>query len=641
MQGRFDLPHGLEIVQGHEVEAEAVELVFLRPVADRVDHVLAEHRALRGRLVAAAAAVRGAAVVCEAVVIIGDDAVEIGIETEGMVVHHVHHHADPGLVQALHHLLELVHAHRAVIGVGGVAALGDVVVLRVVAPVELRRVRALVHGGVVVDRLEVDVRDPEILQVVQADRLARGVRKARLGEGEVLAGIARAGDRVGEVAHVHLPDHGVGVGAQFALELRGAEALRIGRAEVDHHAALAVHAGRAGVGIHGLPRAEAGRDGVGVIGPVPAGINGGPHALFALFHRELGKGLAALARFEQPQRDRARRRGPELEFRLAAADRRAEVVAVIDVLRDEFLAVENVRRHGGDAAVARDLHGIAAGEVERLGERDRPEHDLVAEAAQALERESPVAVKHADLVERGDARRGGYDIADLRRGEDARHFEHADGIQSQATVLAGILHLLAADEIDLGALARESGEAVSVEVLCRAAPGAPAGLGAVAPDDEADLFDLHRHVQDHLAAVGAGVEELAVALLSGVPDPDVAVFIALVRTLPVKRQLTAAGLGRERVFLLRRGGTPARFRFGGRLRGRSLLRRGSGRGAAAREQREQQQRREHEGEYPVRFHGRSPLFKFIRRFCRRMRGKKRSVQSASSLFSAARRMLRQ
>ena len=52
----------LGIVQAHQVEPEAVDVVLLRPVEDGVDEVPPRHGALAGKLVAAAAAVGKAAV---------------------------------------------------------------------------------------------------------------------------------------------------------------------------------------------------------------------------------------------------------------------------------------------------------------------------------------------------------------------------------------------------------------------------------------------------------------------------------------------------------------------------------------------------------------------------------------------------
>jgi hypothetical protein len=54
----------------------------------------------------------------------------------GVVVDHVHAHAQAKVVQRLHHQAELADARGAVIGVHGVAAFGRVEVIGVVAPVE-------------------------------------------------------------------------------------------------------------------------------------------------------------------------------------------------------------------------------------------------------------------------------------------------------------------------------------------------------------------------------------------------------------------------------------------------------------------------------------------------------------------------
>ena len=35
--------HGLDVMDGHEVETEAIDMVFLHPPLERLDHVLAEH----------------------------------------------------------------------------------------------------------------------------------------------------------------------------------------------------------------------------------------------------------------------------------------------------------------------------------------------------------------------------------------------------------------------------------------------------------------------------------------------------------------------------------------------------------------------------------------------------------------------
>ena len=95
-------------------------------------------------------------------------------------------------MEGLDHLLELVHSDLPVVGVGGVAALGGVVVLRVVAPVELGLIQlVLLDGGVVVDRLQVHVGHAQSLHIVHAHGLAGTIGEAGLREGQVLAGVLR------------------------------------------------------------------------------------------------------------------------------------------------------------------------------------------------------------------------------------------------------------------------------------------------------------------------------------------------------------------------------------------------------------------------------------------------------------------
>ena len=69
--------HGLHIMEGHQVKPEAVQPVFLRPVADAVHNVFPAHDPVGGRFVAAAAAVGRAAVGIEAVIVIGNNPVQV------------------------------------------------------------------------------------------------------------------------------------------------------------------------------------------------------------------------------------------------------------------------------------------------------------------------------------------------------------------------------------------------------------------------------------------------------------------------------------------------------------------------------------------------------------------------------------
>ncbi len=83
-----------------------------------------------------------------------------------MVIDDVHDHADAVVMQRLHHLLELVYPHFAVVRVRRVAALGYIVVLRVVAPVELCARTGLIDSGEIVNRLQVNVGDAQLPELV-------------------------------------------------------------------------------------------------------------------------------------------------------------------------------------------------------------------------------------------------------------------------------------------------------------------------------------------------------------------------------------------------------------------------------------------------------------------------------------------
>ena len=53
MKTLADLVHGIDVMDGHEVEAESVDMILLHPPLERLDHILAEHRLLRRSLVTA------------------------------------------------------------------------------------------------------------------------------------------------------------------------------------------------------------------------------------------------------------------------------------------------------------------------------------------------------------------------------------------------------------------------------------------------------------------------------------------------------------------------------------------------------------------------------------------------------------
>ena len=254
-------------------------LYCLRPQHDRVDHELFHHRVFGGRVGAAALAEHDAVAV-EPVVVAGHELVENGVRVlagrVGVVVDHVHDHAQAALVQRLHHLAEFEDACGA-IGIGGVAALGHVVVQRVVAPVEcvairrrrdqrlllggIRRQRGervergrlprglvLVGGGEVERRQQVHVRDA---RQSQGRQVLHAIR-ALLRERRVGAALVRRNGGVGgaEVTHVQFVQHDVfGRGEIGLVQLVPAARLQLGVFERHDLAARAVARQRDRVGI--------------------------------------------------------------------------------------------------------------------------------------------------------------------------------------------------------------------------------------------------------------------------------------------------------------------------------------------------------------------------------------------------------
>ena len=146
-------------------------------------------------------------------------------------------------MERLHHLLHLGDAGRRIGWPRGIGAFWSIVVLRVVAPVVLvERRLGLVYAVVVVGGEDVYVGHSEFLQVVDAGLVAENRASCLLGEGEELAFVGDSGGGMnGEVAVVHLVEHGVGDGLRGRTFV-SLPPLGVGGGEVDDGPAVAVHA---------------------------------------------------------------------------------------------------------------------------------------------------------------------------------------------------------------------------------------------------------------------------------------------------------------------------------------------------------------------------------------------------------------
>ena len=78
-----------------------------------------------------------------------------------MVVDHIHDHTDALPVARHHELAEFTDPHLTVERIGAVRALENIVIERVVAPVELRQAAALVHGREVKNRKQMNMSNAE------------------------------------------------------------------------------------------------------------------------------------------------------------------------------------------------------------------------------------------------------------------------------------------------------------------------------------------------------------------------------------------------------------------------------------------------------------------------------------------------
>ena len=270
MDGGHDLVdcHGVD--QTGDIEAEAVHVVFVRPVADGIHDVLAYHAPLGSGVVAAEGAVGVFAVTADTAEIAGDDLVDAERPCViHVVVYYVHDHTQAVVVERLDHLLHLRHTDGAVKRVGGVRPFGDVVIQRVVAPVVLGMAAAFVGKAEVIHRQEVDMGDAQRLDVVKTGGVAAPGLCAGFGQPQKFALVRNmgAGGR-GQVADVQLVNYGVGdgltgVGVCIGVPLRG-----IDGSQVQNHPPAAVDAGGSCIGVADFPGLAVHGDEVSVVNAV-------------------------------------------------------------------------------------------------------------------------------------------------------------------------------------------------------------------------------------------------------------------------------------------------------------------------------------------------------------------------------------
>ena len=111
-----------------------------------------------------------------------------------MVVNHIHNYADAVFVESVDCLLQLPNPDLSVEGVGGIGALREIEINRVVAPVILAALRTgLIHGTVVVDGQELDMGDPQCFNMGKPRGEAVGGCGVFLRQGQELSFVFHAG----------------------------------------------------------------------------------------------------------------------------------------------------------------------------------------------------------------------------------------------------------------------------------------------------------------------------------------------------------------------------------------------------------------------------------------------------------------
>ena len=150
--GSTDFVHRLDVVDAHQVKAEAINVIFVYPVEYGLHHVFTHHGTVAGCLVSATGPVCQFAVLCLAVEVAGHRTLKVAFfGVESMIINHIEYHADTCFVESLYHLLEFLDSYIGLIRIGGIRAVRHIVVLRIIAPVILCLVEfAFVHRCIIV-----------------------------------------------------------------------------------------------------------------------------------------------------------------------------------------------------------------------------------------------------------------------------------------------------------------------------------------------------------------------------------------------------------------------------------------------------------------------------------------------------------
>ena len=251
-------------------------------------------------------------------------------------------------------------ADCAVAGVGGVAALGDVVVDGVVPPVESLGV-PLGHRAVVEHRHQLDAVHPQPLEVIGAGGVDAVPVQGGAGQGQGLVLAPQrcrhpAVDVVGKVLDVHLPDDVLGAAGGGRI-LR--PAVGVGAAQVDDHAAPAVQAAGPGPGVGGAAHDPlAVGDGKVVVAAIQVAFRRGlPDAALAADKVDAQPGLALRSVCVEVEGDLAGGGGPQGKAGGLGGPEGAQGGLGVVLCLKGFGIVHFAAGRGGSRRLCRSVHG--------------------------------------------------------------------------------------------------------------------------------------------------------------------------------------------------------------------------------------------------------------------------------------------
>ena len=162
-------------------------------------------------------------------------------------------------------LLELPYPGGAVIGVRCVASLGNIVVERIVSPVEPCLGVVLVNRLEVEHRQKMNMRNPKRCDVVKPHSVAESVRHAVLAECAELSPQPEVAAFIGgKIPDMQLVNHRVRVAFQLN-RMVAVPSVRVGTREINYHSADSVSTGGTRVNIYSFPGSAADGEFVGVV----------------------------------------------------------------------------------------------------------------------------------------------------------------------------------------------------------------------------------------------------------------------------------------------------------------------------------------------------------------------------------------